>query len=125
MNRLEKLFPYLVDDSYNITSQQTPSYNCIAWAAGDTARWWWPAGPYYWPSLVPREVTVRAFVAAFGSLGYQLANSGEREEGFEKVALYVGPAGRPTHAARQLASGAWTSKLGRLEDVEHGTPRGV
>lgn len=25
----------------------------------------------------------------------------------------------PKHAARQLASGRWTSKLGKLEDIDH------
>jgi hypothetical protein len=27
--------------------------------------------------------------------------------------------GKPKHAARQLANGRWTSKLGELEDIEH------
>ena len=27
--------------------------------------------------------------------------------------------GIPTHAARQLRSGRWTSKLGQAEDIEH------
>jgi hypothetical protein len=40
------------------------------------------------------------------------------EDGYEKVALYA-LRGIPTHAARQLPSGAWTSKLGALEDVQH------
>ncbi len=39
--------------------------------------------------------------------------------GFEKVALFVDAAGMPTHAARQVNSGAWTSKLGNSEDIEH------
>ncbi|MCY7407984.1 MAG: hypothetical protein LH631_11575, partial [Alkalinema sp. CAN_BIN05] len=26
---------------------------------------------------------------------------------------------RPQHVARQLPNGLWTSKLGRLEDIEH------
>jgi hypothetical protein len=25
----------------------------------------------------------------------------------------------PTHAARQLPNGRWSSKLGKLEDIEH------
>jgi hypothetical protein len=43
----------------------------------------------------------------------------EPEPGFEKVALYADAAGIPTHAARQLSGGKWTSKLGRREDIEH------
>jgi hypothetical protein len=33
--------------------------------------------------------------------------------------LFADAASVPTHAARQLRSGAWTSKLGISEDVEH------
>ncbi|MFM7428637.1 MAG: hypothetical protein ACKO1F_01925 [Flammeovirgaceae bacterium] len=38
-----------------------------------------------------------------------------------KVALY-GKDGKWTHAARQLVSGKWTSKMGSCEDIEHLTP---
>jgi hypothetical protein len=41
------------------------------------------------------------------------------EVGFEKIALYATPDGEPTHAARQLLNGKWTSKLGRWQDIEH------
>jgi len=37
----------------------------------------------------------------------------------EKVAIFADAQGAPTHAARQLESGAWTSKCGTLEDIEH------
>ena len=41
------------------------------------------------------------------------------ESGFEKVAVYVDAEGRPTHVARQLPNGLWTSKLGKSQDIEH------
>jgi hypothetical protein len=43
---------------------------------------------------------------------------------FEKIVLYgvrVGTDIVPTHAARQLVDGRWTSKLGNCEDIEHDT----
>jgi len=43
----------------------------------------------------------------------------EVESGFEKVAIYADHYQFPTHMARQLLSGTWTSKLGALEDIEH------
>jgi hypothetical protein len=43
----------------------------------------------------------------------------EAEPDFEKVALFADAQGKPTHAARQLSSGRWTSKLGKKEDLEH------
>jgi hypothetical protein len=39
--------------------------------------------------------------------------------GYEKIAIYTKPDGRPTHAARQIDSDKWTSKMGQLEDIEH------
>jgi len=45
--------------------------------------------------------------------------------GFEKVALFAESGLLYTHAARQLASGRWTSKLGGAEDVEHDRPNDV
>ena len=41
------------------------------------------------------------------------------EAGYQKVALFA-VADETTHAARQLAIGRWTSKLGPREDIEHG-----
>ena len=46
------------------------------------------------------------------------------EPGFQKVALY-GSALIYTHAARQLPTGKWTSKLGGGVDIEHDTPDAV
>jgi len=36
-------------------------YNCIAFAAGETHRWWWPMGAY-WPEPAPRDETVDSFI---------------------------------------------------------------
>jgi len=46
------------------------------------------------------------------------------EAGFLKVALY-GDGPFYTHAARQLPTGQWTSKLGREVDIEHDSPEGI
>ena len=43
------------------------------------------------------------------------------EDGYEKVVFYSDENGTPTHFARQLTSGKWTSKLGNLNDIEHDT----
>ena len=52
--------------------------------------------------------------------GFVLCAGEELEPGVEKIAIFATPDGFPTHAARQRASGRWTSKLGELEDIEHG-----
>jgi hypothetical protein len=59
-------------------------------------------------------------VAAFTSLGYTVCEGEEPESGYEKIALFADGDGRPTHAARQLPNGRWSSKLGKAEDIEHG-----
>jgi hypothetical protein len=56
------------------------------------------------------------------SLGYAESATPVPGPGLEKVALYADANGCPTHVARQLPNGRWTSKLGELEDIEHDLP---
>ena len=64
-------------------------------------------------------VVVECFIDAYRTLGYEPCDSEVVEKGFEKIALYVQVNGSPTHVARQLPNGIWTSKLGRSFDIEH------
>lgn len=81
---------------------------------------------YYWPHGVPRQLTLEGYAQAFKTLGYTPCDTSEVESGFEKIAIYVDHnTGVPTHAARQLPDGKWTSKLGKLEDIEHETLEGL
>lgn len=118
---LENVFPRLRGQPYQITSPKDHRYNCIAFAAGDDCNWWWPdaAGEDIWPAGFARAETVEAFRDAFASLGYVACDDDQVEPGYEKVALFA-LAGVPKHAARQLPSGRWVSKLGPSEDIEHG-----
>src|SRR5436190_564427 len=75
--------------------------------------------PDHWPPGVSNEERVAAFVAAFATLGYAPCTGEELEQGYEKVALYATADGITRHAARQLADGRWTRKLGRGVDIEH------
>jgi hypothetical protein len=74
---------------------------------------------YYWPEDAPREETLEAFVVAFARLGFTRCDTADYEPGHEKVALFADPVGKPTHAARQLEGGQWTSKIGAQEDISH------
>lgn len=113
-------FPKLNAQNHKTTSPRTTSYNCIAWAAGDTTRWWWPTPhDYYWPYGVSIARTPAAFVSAFESIGYTQCNDSVFEEGFDKIAIYVNSLGEVAHAARQLGPQTWTSKLGSSEDITH------
>jgi hypothetical protein len=64
-------------------------------------------------------------VAAFTSLGFIECESGRAEANFEKIAIYAIAQFEYTHAARQLPSGKWTSKLGHEELIEHDAPEDV
>jgi hypothetical protein len=103
------------------SSKSEDCYNCIAWAANVTTDWWWPVGPgkTHWPAGAPQVANLEAFREAFATLGYVVCSGEELEPGFEKIALFAKEQGGPSHAARQLDSGRWTSKLGRMQDIEH------
>ena len=117
---LRKLFPNLTDENHELTSPTTINYNCIAWAAKNTQRWWQPG--VLWPLESSRDDHgIGALVLAFKEIGFEECDDGTLESGFEKLAIYVS-ALMYTHAARQLADGRWTSKLGQLEDITHSTP---
>lgn len=124
-------FPHLDESNCELTSPTDNRYNCIAWAADDVVHFWWPDSLEigYWPPNAPREETIDAFCKAYGTLGYTLCYDCGVEPGLEKIAIFGmdDPSGsvKPTHAARQLPSGKWTSKMGRLEDITHGTADAV
>jgi hypothetical protein len=119
-------FPNLDPQNHEVTSGITRRYNCLAWAAHVTKIRWEPDpdGQYYWPLGVPRQYTTEAFVEAYRTIGFRLCFSGASEEGIEKLAIFAEERNgklRPTHAALQLESGRWTSKIGDLEDISHET----
>lgn len=117
-------FPNLTADNYRITSLSNWNYNCVAWAIGITDAWWWPTAGRFWPPNVPREETVDAFIDAFETKGFTPCTNVAIEPGIEKIALFSAQS-IPTHAARQLFTGWWTSKLGPDVDIEHTTPESV
>lgn len=121
MSNLTQDFPELLHSSFRITSPETTAYNCIAWAAEDVQSWWWPDPnlQYYWPQNVPRVATLDAFIKAFATLGYSKCHDANYERDFTKIAIFINNFGIPTHAARLLHNGRWTSKCGSGEDIEH------
>lgn len=141
---LESGFNKLANAGYDKTSCSTGffpkpgAYNCIAWAAQDIHHWWWPSGYEFWPSSINPEETIFCFVKTFRWLGYRICKSSRREFGFDRVALYaihtsgipmplpqtLGELNKfwnPTHMARQLSDGTWSSKCGPNEDITHYT----
>lgn len=118
LRKVEELFPNGKGEIV-ITSPKDDNYNCIAWAADDNQKFWWPIYPGFWPASVTRETTLSAFRQAYSLSGYEECGDGLFEEEFEKIAIYADQAQAPTHAARQLNDGKWTSKLGPQWDISH------
>lgn len=60
-------------------------------------------------------------ISHLSHFGFEQCDSGEAEEGYEKVAIYA----RNDfwkHAALLRRDGKWVSKLGEDEDIEHDAP---
>lgn len=119
-------FPNLRKLGFERTSDPTPEYNCIAFAAGIENEWWEPG--MVWPDhLDPFDDSLAALVQVYGGLGYELCSDGSLEPGFEKVAIYGGEGedAEYLHAARQQPDGTWKSKLGKGVDILHKAPEAV
>lgn len=112
-------FPGLREGNHRVSSPSSGKYNCIAWAYEVSNKWMWPGNlDAYWPSDVTAEDALTALIQVFVDNGYEECEDSRLESGFKKVAIFTREDG-PQHAARQLESGRWTSKLGAWEDIEH------
>jgi hypothetical protein len=118
--KLRRLFPKLLRGRYSITSGRTKRYNCIAWALGHDDAWWEASPDGYWPKGVRGDGTVEAAIELFQSFAFTCTFLGDvgLEKEVLKVAIYGDEEGY-THVARQLPNGRWTSKIGKLQDIEH------
>jgi len=109
--------PRMKPGTFRYTSDDTFKYNCLAFAAGETHRWWEPNGEDYWPSQ-RLDYSLAACVEAFAAHGFESCDNGDVELGFEKIVLFA-KENQYKHAARLVGPGRWTSKLGEYEDIEH------
>ena len=119
---LEQDCPGLKANTYQISSPLDPTYNCVAFAVGDTRNFWYDAGVrgYYWPPGVPTADTLEGWIKVFAEHGYRETEDRSLEPDFEKIAIYAS-ADAPEHVARQKACGMWASKMGKGHDIEHAT----
>lgn len=109
---------------YKRTSDPSIKYNCLAHAVGVDWGWFEPPNHlpgYYWPPGIDAEWNDKTIKEVLSRFGYkELADGSDLEEGYDKIAVYGDTEG-PTHFARQLPNGSWSSKLGELIDVQHDT----
>lgn len=108
---------------YQLSSETTLAYNCVAWAAGKDNEWWADEGlgmPWdYWPESVGRNGLTSELVETFEVAGFiQCGMDGSYESGYDKIALFE-KLGKWEHACRVCEDGRFWSKLGPFEDVFH------
>lgn len=120
---LEDYVPGLRNARWRVTSNEDIHHNCIAYAIGDTHNWWEPSGwtIHYWPPGVNVEYSLESYTKIYTIHGFEIChnNNKDLETGYDKIAIYVDNQGIPSHAAKQMETGAWRSKLGEYEDIEH------
>lgn len=118
---------------FKVLAGGDPSYNCIAYAAGDSTDWWQPiippqllVGPNaplpYWPSGAPRNRTLNAYEKAYSTVGYSRFTKAKVKlpADAEYVALFADASGNVLHAAYLPLGGTkWHSKCGPGPLIEH------
>lgn len=111
-------------DEFEVLAPASTTYNCISWSLGVRDRWIWPA-----KNGAP--VSFGDFDDLYKGQGYRRSNKldVDLDSGREKVVLYakvsVNGVLEPTHSARQLDDGSWSSKVGRLPLIRHLHPEDV
>ena len=117
-------FPKLSSEGFEIVERASYQYNCIAFAAGNTNRWWDHNRNHYWPEYAARSNSIESLKEVFVGMGFERCADSSREDGYRKVALY-GEQGVWKHAAVQTPSGRWRSKMGRGPVIEHRSPESL
>src|SRR5262249_40151901 len=116
-------FPRLREE-FEVLAAASPSYNCIGWSLGFNNSW-------VWPVEAGQTVSLYHFDALYRYYGFTRVNklAYRRQPDHDKVVLYAARRANghitPTHAARQMPDGSWTSKLGSLPLIRHLHPHDV
>ena len=114
-------FPRLADDeNFLVSSENTPVYNCIAWAMGMDDVWvdTCPYPGHWWPSNALCNQEYRALKEAFVSVGFEETDDGSFDPLWDKVVLY-GDGSHWTHATRIVSDGVEHGKFGGAWDAFH------
>ena len=117
-------FPNLANEDFETVGEPSELYNCIAFAAGDTSKWWWPDGINYWPPWATGTNRIESLIEVFAGLGYEHCDHNDTEGGYQRVALYEVD-GEMKHAAMQMSNLRWRSKMGQGPVIEHDSPESL
>jgi hypothetical protein len=112
-------FPNSFIEPLTITSPETPQYNCVAWALGDTEHWWEADEDYLWLDTSEFDNSLSTMQSFFHYFGFKPIDKPNFKNKIEKIALFSDDGIYCTHVAKQLSTKIWTSKLGVSHDVTH------
>jgi len=112
-------FPNLSDGTYELKSEDTKYYNCVAWVVGITYKRIDSYG-YWWPEDLEATHTANSYAELYKRyFGFEICDNSDYEDGYDKIALYSDKNNLFTHATRRINNKCWTSKMGDYEDIEH------
>ncbi|TAE72750.1 MAG: hypothetical protein EAZ85_08915 [Bacteroidetes bacterium] len=99
-----KEFPNSKKEPFEITSPETPEYNCLAWAMHDTQRWWDTEDDDFWIDT-NKDNLLQTLIEMCQKLGFQICDNSQLKQNYEKIALFSVDNQYCTHVARQLNNG--------------------
>lgn len=92
-------FPNSDISPFEITSPESPAYNCVAWAVGQTETWWEAEAGFAWLPQVPAENRMSTLKLFFENFGFSTCFNALPETGFEKIALFSSDSEHCSHVA--------------------------
>lgn len=113
--------PKLIGKDYKIIpipkNTEIDDFNCHAYVV-DIYNDWCGASEKSWPYLkISRYPTLENYIKYFGMFGYNMCETDEYEENFNKIAIFINKK-YVTHSAKQFGN-KWRSKLGEYYIIEH------
>ena len=76
---LVKAFPNLRYEGCNVVEPPSERYNCIAYAGGDTSRWWDHNQRNYWPAYATRSNSIDSLIEVFIGIRFEICDDSRAE----------------------------------------------
>src|ERR1700748_2701648 len=81
--------PKLDQTEFEVTSEETSIYNCIAWVLEKDDDWISPVEDYIWPEEVERGHTISNYINLFKFYGFEECENSDLEVEYKKIAIYI------------------------------------
>lgn len=85
MTWLNLSFPNLRNEGFTVIEPPSDRYNCVAYTAGDTSRWWDHTPRRYWPPHASRSGRIESLIEVFVVLGYEQCKDESLEDATKRL----------------------------------------